>query len=129
MRNVLAYCLALAAFALPAIVAGQAQPAGDRAEDHKALRALLVNAAEALNKRSFDAIAPSLHPNFTIITVDNRKHVGFDAFKQYYLDLFEGRGAILKNFETKVVADEETVAPAARHEAPRRHGDPHAASR
>jgi ketosteroid isomerase-like protein len=102
MKRALAFCLVLAVCALPAA----AQP--DRAKDHDALRALLAKGAEALNKRNFDAIAPSLHPNFTIITADNRKHVGVDAFKKYYLGLFDGPDAMLKNFETKVVADEET---------------------
>lgn len=103
MANRFAFCLALAATALPAGALAQ-----DRAEDHKELRALLAKGAEALNKRNFDAIAPSLHPSFTIITVDNRKHVGLDAFKKYYAAQFDGPGAVLKNFEAKVEADEET---------------------
>ncbi|HYR33657.1 MAG TPA: nuclear transport factor 2 family protein [Burkholderiales bacterium] len=105
MRKAFAFCLALA---LPCAALSQDRPGTDRSKDHEALRALLVQGADALNKRNFDAIAPNLHPNFTIITVDNRKHVGLDAFKKYYLGLFEGPGAVLKHFETKVVADDET---------------------
>lgn len=101
MGNRFALCLALAALALPAA-------AQDRAKDHEELRALLTKGAEALNQRNFDAIAPSLHPSFTIITVDNRKHVGLDAFKKYYAAQFDGPDALLKSFEAKLEADEET---------------------
>jgi ketosteroid isomerase-like protein len=107
MKRAVAYRVALCACLLPSAVLGQTPPAG-RADDHDALRALLVKGVDALNKRNFDAIAPNVHPSFTIITVDNRKHVGLDAFKKYYFGLFEGPGAVLKNFETKAVADEET---------------------
>jgi ketosteroid isomerase-like protein len=108
MNNGLTCFLTAALLAAPIGAFAQTQPPEERAEDHKVLRALLANGAEALNKRSFDKIAPSLHPNFTIITADNRKHVGLDAFKQYYTSLFEGSGAILKNFDTKLVADDTT---------------------
>jgi uncharacterized protein (TIGR02246 family) len=101
-KKAFAFCLALM---LPA--AAPAQPA-DRAKDHEQLRALLAQGADALNKRNFDAIAKNIHPNFTIITADSRKHVGLDAFRKYYTGLFEGPNAMLKNFETKVTADEET---------------------
>ncbi len=80
----------------------------DRTDDHAALRALLVKGAEALNTRNFDSIMPSLHPNFTVVTVDNQKLVGADAFKKYYLGLFEGPGALVNKIETKPVADELT---------------------
>ena len=53
----------------------------ERHDDHEALRALMKKAVEALNTRNFDAIAPSLHKNFTIVTVDNRKFTGLDEFK------------------------------------------------
>ena len=72
------------------------------------MRALLVRGAETLNSRNFDAIAPSVDSGFTIITVDNQKHVGLDAFKKYYLGLFDGPNALLAKFETRVTADEET---------------------
>jgi uncharacterized protein (TIGR02246 family) len=106
MKRIRACLLALCIVAPP--VTAQTPPAADRSADHEALRALLAKGAEALNKRSFDAIAGSLHRDFTIITVDNRKHVGLDAFRKYFLGLFDGPGAPLKNFQTKVVADEET---------------------
>ena len=106
-RAVAYYSVALCACLLPSAALGQ-KPAAARADDHAALRGLLEKGVEALNKRNFDAIAPSVHPNFTIITVDNRKHVGLDAFKKYYFGLFEGPGAVLTNFQTKAVADEET---------------------
>ena len=87
-----------------------AQPAQpvDRPEDRAALRALLVKANEALNTRKFDAIAPSLHPAFTMVTVDNQKFVGLDAFKTYFVSLFEGPNAMLTKVETNLVVDEAT---------------------
>lgn len=98
--------LVLAMVALPGAVLAQ-KPA-DREKDHAALRELLVKGAEALNTRNFDGIAPSLHPNFTIITVDNQKHVGLDAFKKYYLGMFEGPKALFSKFEARPEADELT---------------------
>jgi len=107
MRHARAFCFAFIAFALCGGAYAQT-PATDRAKDHDALRALLAKGADALNKRNFDGVAPSVHPNFTIITADNRKHVGLDAFKKYYLGLFDGPNALLSNFETRATADEET---------------------
>jgi len=107
-KRIVAYhSIVLCAFLWSSVALAQGKPAA-RAEDHAALRGILENGVEALNKRKFDVIAANVHPNFTIITVDNGKHVGLDAFKKYYLGLFEGPGAILKNFQTKAIADEET---------------------
>jgi ketosteroid isomerase-like protein len=80
----------------------------DREADHAALRELLVKAADALNTRNFDLIASSLHPTFTVISVDNQKLVGLDAFRKYWSGLFEGPSALLKGFDAKPVADELT---------------------
>lgn len=79
-----------------------------REKDHEALRAVLAKGAEALNTRNLDLIAPLLDPEFTIITVDNRKEVGLEAFKKYYASLFEGPGAMLSKIEVRPVADELT---------------------
>lgn len=80
----------------------------DRTKDHEALRAILAKGAEALNSRNLDVVAPMLHPGFTIITVDNQKAVGIEAFRKYYEGLFEGPGAMLSKIEVRPVADEET---------------------
>jgi uncharacterized protein (TIGR02246 family) len=110
-KKAFALCLALilpaAALVQSASALAQPKPA-DRKEDHDALRTLLAQGAEALNKRNFDTIAKSVHPNFVIITADNQKHVGLDAFRKYYTGLFDGPNAVLKNFEAKVTADDET---------------------
>lgn len=103
-----AFCLAFVLLAVPAVTLAQASKPEDRAEDHAMLRALLAKGAEALNSRNFDAIAPSLDPNFTIITVDNQKHVGLDAFKKYYASLFDGPSAIFSKIEARVTADDLT---------------------
>src|SRR5262245_55774852 len=79
-----------------------------KTDDRDALRALLVKGSEALNTRNFDAIAPSMHSGFTIVTVDNKKFVGLDEFKKHYNALFEGDGAILTKVEVKLEADEAT---------------------
>jgi ketosteroid isomerase-like protein len=87
--------------------AAPAAPAAteERHEDHEALRALMKKAVEALNTRNFDLIAPSLHKNFTIITVDNRKFSSLDEFKTYWSGLFTGPGAVLKQIEARPQAD------------------------
>ncbi|MGH6608761.1 MAG: nuclear transport factor 2 family protein [Burkholderiaceae bacterium] len=79
-----------------------------RKADHDQLRELLKRGAEALNTRKLDVMAPYLHPDFTVVTVDNRKLRGFPEFKQYWNNLFEGENAILKSIETKPEADELT---------------------
>jgi ketosteroid isomerase-like protein len=101
---------ALAIFAALAVsTASFAQaPTGDRAADHDALRALLQTATQALNERDFDRIAPSLHPAFTVITVDNRKLVGLDEFRRYWTELFEAPDAVLAAIEARPTADELT---------------------
>jgi ketosteroid isomerase-like protein len=108
MKNIRVFCFVLLPLILAAGAWAQGPQSAELAKDHDALRALLVRGAEALNKRNFDAVAPSLHPAFTIITADNQKHVGLDAFKKYYLGLFEGPNAVLSKFETRVTADDET---------------------
>ena len=86
----------------------QAQQPADRPEDRAALRAILVKGAEALNTRNFDGITPSLHPAFTIVTVDNQKLVGIEQFKKYYQGLFEGPQAVLNKVEVRLAVDEAT---------------------
>jgi ketosteroid isomerase-like protein len=109
MKNKMrASCFALMLLVPAGAALAQSPTGADRTADHEALRGLLAKSVQALNTRNFDAIAPSVHPSFTIITSDNRKHVGLDAFRKYYAGLFNGPDATLKNFETKVVADEET---------------------
>ena len=88
-------------------LAQPAQPT-DHPEDRTALRAILTKGVEALNTRNFDAITSSLHPNFTIISVDNKKFVGVDAFKTYYQGLFDGPQSMLKKVDTNLVVDEAT---------------------
>ena len=80
----------------------------ERKEEHAALRAMLVKGSEALNTRNFDGMIPLLHPAFTIVTVDNRKLVGADEFKKYYLGLFDGPQAVLTKLEVRLDADEAT---------------------
>jgi len=77
----------------------------ERSEDHEALRGLMKLATEALNTRNFDLIAPHLHPNFTVITVDNRKIASLDEFRTYWNGLFTGPGAMLKQIEARPEAD------------------------
>jgi len=77
-----------------------------RKADHDQLRELMKRGAEALNTRKLDAMAPHLHPEFTVVTVDNQKLRGLAEFKQYWIGLFEGKDAIVKSIETNPVADD-----------------------
>ena len=77
----------------------------ERSEDHEALRGLMKLATEALNTRNFDLIAPHLHPNFTVVTVDNRKFTSLNEFRTYWNGLFTGPGAVLKQIEARPEAD------------------------
>lgn len=93
-------------FAMALITATSAMAQEQRKADHDQLRELLKRGAEALNTRKLDALAPYLHPDFTVVTVDNRKLRGLPEFKQYWNGLFEGKDAVLKSVETKPEADE-----------------------
>lgn len=108
MKKLRVFCFFVVSIICCAAASGQAAPAAERPDDHAALRALLEKSAQALNTRNFDAIAPHLHGDFTMITADNQKFVGLEAFKKYYANLFEGPDAKLTKFETKLVADEVT---------------------
>lgn len=101
--------LALCSFLLSSALLAQAPAPADREADHNALRAMLTKSMEALNTRNFDGMVPLLHPKFTIITVDNQKFVGVEAFKKYYLGLFDGPNAMLTKMETRLAADELTL--------------------
>jgi ketosteroid isomerase-like protein len=47
-------------------------------------------ALQALNTRDFAKIKPYLHPNFTIVTVDNRIFHNADEFETYWNQQFSG---------------------------------------
>ena len=93
-------------FAMALLAATSATAQEQRKADHDQLRDLLKRGAEALNTRKLDAMAPYLHPDVTVVTVDNRKIRGLPEFKQYWSGLFEGKDAVLKSIETKPEADE-----------------------
>jgi ketosteroid isomerase-like protein len=98
----------VAAIVATGVALAQAPQVEERKQDHDALRALLVKSAQALNARNLDSMAGALHPGFTVITVDNQKIVGLDAFKKYYASLFDGPNAVLTKLDAKPVADELT---------------------
>lgn len=100
-------CIAIAL--TMAATSAQSQPAGDAHEqDRVALRAVLSKATQALNTRNIDSLTGDVHPGLTVITVDNQKLVGLDAFKNYYATLFDGPKALLNKLEIKPIADEGT---------------------
>jgi ketosteroid isomerase-like protein len=80
----------------------------ERKQDHDQLRALMKKGAEALSTRNLDAMAPYVHPDFTVVTIDNKKLKGIAELKAYYDSLFEGKGALLKAIEVRPEADEAT---------------------
>jgi ketosteroid isomerase-like protein len=90
----------------------QATPAyaqEERSQDHDQLRTLLKRGAEALTTRQLDAITPYLHPEFTLVTVDNRKLKGTDELQQYWNELFDGEAPLLKTVEVRPEADQLTT--------------------
>lgn len=93
-------------FAMALLAATSVMAQEQRKADHDQLRELMRRGAEALNTRKLDAMAPYLHPDFIVVTVDNRKLRGLPEFKQYWNSLFEGKDALLKSIETKPEADE-----------------------
>lgn len=81
----------------------------ERSQDHDQLRTLLKRGAEALTTRQLDAITPYLHPEFTLVTVDNRKLKGTDELQQYWNELFDGEAPLLKTVEVRPEADQLTT--------------------
>jgi ketosteroid isomerase-like protein len=80
----------------------------ERKQDHDQLRALMERGAEALSTRNLDVMAPYVHPDFTVVTIDNKKLKGIAELKAYYDSLFEGKGALLKAIEVRPEADDAT---------------------
>ncbi len=99
--------------AMPALLAlGMLTPAfaqEERSQDHDELRALLKRGAEALSTRQLDPMVPYLHPEFILVTVDNRKLKGIAELEQYWNELFDGEDAMLKGMEARPEADELTT--------------------
>mgnify|MGYP003573432784 CR=1 FL=1 len=87
----------------------QASAQEERSQDHDQLRALLKRGAEALNTRQLDTMAPYLHPEFTLVTVDNHKLKGIAGLQGYLSDLFDGETPMLKSIEVRPEADELTT--------------------
>lgn len=81
----------------------------ERSQDHEQLRALLKRGAEALTTRQLDAVEPYLHPDFTLVTVDNRKLKGIGELRQYWTELFDGEAPLLKSMEARPEADQLTT--------------------
>lgn len=81
----------------------------ERSQDHDQLRALLKRGAEALNTRQLDTMAPYLHPEFTLVTVDNHKLKGIAGLQGYLSELFDGETPMLKSIEVRPEADELTT--------------------
>jgi len=80
-----------------------------RTGDREQLRALLKRGADALNTRNLDSMSPYVTPEFTLITLDDKKLRGIAAVKDYYKSLYEGPGAVLKAIETHPEADDLTT--------------------
>lgn len=81
----------------------------ERSQDHEQLRALLRRGAEALTTRQVDPMAPYLHPEFTVVTVDNRKLKGIAELQRYWNELFGGKAPLLKSMEARPEADKLTT--------------------
>jgi len=98
--------------ALTLLTLGFATPASaqeERSQDHEQLRALLKLGADALTTRQLDKIAPYLNPEFTLVTVDNRKLKGVGELQAYWNELFDGQTPLLKSMEAHPEADELTT--------------------
>ena len=81
----------------------------ERSQDHDQLRALLKRGAEALTTRELNPMAPYLHPEFILVTVDNRKLKGIAELQGYLNELFDGEKPTLKSMEVHPEADELTT--------------------
>lgn len=93
---------------LPSAFAAEARHA-----DHEALRAMLKDAAAALNARDVDALAPLFRKKFSAVTVDQRRYTSLPELKAYFDGLFTGDKALLKGAQFNPQADDltEFVAP------------------
>lgn len=105
--------LTIPRFILLAVVAfGLVAPAfaeEKRSQDHDQLRALLKLGAEALTTRKVEPMLPYLHPEFTVVTVDNRKLKGVAELQQYWNEVFNGKTPLLKSMVSRPEADQLTT--------------------
>lgn len=90
-------------------LATQASAQEERSQDHDQLRALLKRGAEALTTRQLDPMAPYLHQDFTLVTVDNHKLKGIAELQGHLNELFDGESPMLKSMEVRPEADELTT--------------------
>jgi uncharacterized protein (TIGR02246 family) len=96
-RHGLATILALALSVLGGAAGGGAAAQEDRPQDRAALRALRDAAAAAINARDFAAVAGVVHPDLTVVTVDQQRFQGLPAFQAYWQGLFQGPRAPLRS--------------------------------
>lgn len=80
--------------------------AQDRNRDHEELRAMLKAGTEALNSGNPDGLAPLLHSDFSITTVDQKLFTNLNDFKRYYEQMLSGP---VKSLTFNPTADELTV--------------------
>lgn len=103
MPRILCSFIITSLFTVSALIEVQAQ---DRAKDHDDLRLMLKTGTEALNSGKVDALAPLLHSNFSITTVDQKLFTNLNDFKNYYDQLLKGP---VKSITFNPTADELTV--------------------
>lgn len=80
-----------------------------RGQDHEQLRTLLKLGAEALTTRKVEPMLPYLHPEFVVVTVDNRKLKGVTELQQYWNEVFNGKTPLLKSMVSRPEADQLTT--------------------
>jgi hypothetical protein len=80
-----------------------------RHEDHEQLREMLKKITTAFNTRDLDSITSLVDEKVAIISVDQRKCVGLEAFKAYVNSLFSGDNPLLKSIVFKPESDQLTT--------------------
>lgn len=103
---------AMGALALAFLTAGAVAAGGTgdgREADHAALRVLMANAVEAINRQDMDALASCFTSKFVFTTVDQAVLTSTLALKQYYDRMLKSEASPVSGFQMAPTVEIPTI--------------------
>ena len=80
-----------------------------RETDRAALRQILAQVEEGINKRDFNIIKPHLAPHVIVTFLNAEMTSGIDGAEKYMNRMFQGADAVLKSYSTKATVDQPAI--------------------
>lgn len=107
MKKIMLFLVSVAMFAgfVPMVSAQTAMKTVDRADDHAALRLMLVEAEKAINGGKFDDLTQYLDPDINVIYQNAEVADGIPEVKKFQARIFDKTSGVLKSVKTKLTAD------------------------